>query len=268
MIATKLTQFVFGIALVSLALSAHASALTNADYFITSETIDSAGVNAQSANYILHASAVGEFGVASAASITSADYRLESGYVARVRDVIAPTKIVSRKIHGPGGPTFDINLPLTGPAIGIECRSGGTSNSYHVVFTFPSAVTLSDATVTPGAGGTASLENPHTTTGVNGTEVTVNLTGVSNAQKITVTLLNVNDGATTINVGVQMGILLGDVNQSTRTDAGDVTLVRQQTPSTPASLPSWDFRRDVNASGRIDAGDVTLVRQHTPSVLP
>jgi hypothetical protein len=221
-----------------------------ADYSITSESIDSAGVKAQSANYTLRASAGGEFGVVSTASITSASYILESGYVARLRDVIAPTTVVSRKVHGASGPTFDINLPLTGPAIGIECPSGGASNAYRVVFTFPSAVTLSDATVTPGPGGTASLENLHTTTTVNGTEVTVNLTGVSNAQTISITLLNVNDGGTTTNVGAQLGVLLGDTSGNKTVNSSDVSQTKLQSGQ---AVTATNFRVDVNTNGSINA---------------
>jgi hypothetical protein len=179
--------------------------------------------------------------------------------------VIAPTTVVSRKVHGAGGPTFDINLPLTGPAIGIECRSGGASNAYRVVFTFPSAVTLSDATVTPGAGGTASLENPHTTTAVNGTEVTVNLTGVSNAQRITVTLLNVNDGGTTTNVSAQMGVLLGDTSANGTVNSTDVsqTKLRSGQP-----VDATNFRTDVTLSNSINATDVGTVKLRVGTALP
>ena len=221
MIVKKTLTACFALAAISLARTPLASSLTNADYSITSESIDSAGANAQSAHYLLRASGAGEFGVASTASISSANYLLESGYVARLRDVLAPTSVVSRKVHGPAG-TFDIDLPFTG-SVGIECRSGGASNSYQAVFIFPSAVTVSDATVTPGAGGTASLENPHTSTSADGTAVTVNLTGVSNAQTITITLVNVNDGGTTINVRAQMGILLGDTSGNGTVNATDVS---------------------------------------------
>jgi arylsulfate sulfotransferase len=176
--------------------------------------------------------------------------------------ILTPPTAVSRKTHGGAG-TFDIPLPLTG-SLGVECRSGGANGDYQVVTTFAVPVTITNATVTPGNGGTGSVSGVPV---VSGNQVTVNLTNVSNAQKITLNLIGVNDGSNTENVSVPMGVLIGDVNASTRTDAGDVTLVRQQTPSTPASLPSWDFRRDVNASGRIDAGDVTLVRQHTPSAI-
>ena len=86
---------------------------------------------------------------------------------------LAPTQVVSRKLHG--GVPFDIPLPPTGNA-GIECRSGGATNDYQVVFTFPSTVTFSGAAVTAGAGSVSS------TSGSGTTAVSVNLTGISNAQ--------------------------------------------------------------------------------------
>jgi len=64
---------------------------------------------------------------------------------------------------------------------------------------------------------------------------------------------------------VTMGVLLGDVNATARTDAGDVTAVRNKTVSIP---DQQTFRFDVNASGRIDAGDVTTTRNATVTVLP
>src|SRR2546422_2351989 len=125
---SKITKARWAIPALLLALTvatAQAASRTSANYSITTETIHSAGVNAQSANYALHGSAVGEFGVASAASSTSTDYVLKNGYVGQLYDVLAPTSVVSRKMHGSISPPFDITLPLTGPAIGIECRSGG-----------------------------------------------------------------------------------------------------------------------------------------------
>ena len=116
----------------------------------------------------------------------------------------APTQVVSRKLHGGAGP-FDINLPLTGNP-GIECRSGGASNDYQIVFTFPSSVTFTNASVTAGTGSVSGSSGSGTTT------VTVNLTGVTNAQRITVTLLGVSDGTNTGDFSVQMGVLLGDTS--------------------------------------------------------
>ena len=61
--------------------------------------------------------------------------------LARLTDSKLNFTAVSRKIHGAGGPAFDINLPLTG-APGIECRSGGANGDYQVVFNFAGAVIL------------------------------------------------------------------------------------------------------------------------------
>src|SRR5205085_7730273 len=76
-----------------------------------------------------------------------------------------------------------------------------------------------------------------------GKQVTVNLKDVTNAQKITITLLGVNNGTNTYDVSLQMGVLLSDVNPSGRTNSGDVTNSRNHTVSTP---DQQTFRFDVN----------------------
>src|SRR6202035_3991876 len=109
----------------------------------------------------------------------------------------------SRKTHGAAG-TFDIPLPLTGN-VGIECRSGGAINDYQMIINFATTVTVGSASVTSGNGSVSSFS-------VSGSQVTVNLTGVTNVQRITVTLMNVNDGTHMGDVPVSMGVLVGDVN--------------------------------------------------------
>ena len=59
---------------------------------------------------------------------------------------------VSRKMHGGLGP-FDIDLPSGMP--GIECRSGGPTNDYTIVFTFTNPLTAVDG-VNPGCGSVSS----------------------------------------------------------------------------------------------------------------
>jgi hypothetical protein len=168
-----------------------------------------------------------------------------------------PVSVVSRKVHGTAG-TFDIDLPVTGTR-GIECRvpghlPNGANGDYQLVFTFAAPVTSCGSAST----GTVS-------SGPNSNQCTVNLTGVPNAQNITVTLNGVATACNSGNVSVTMGVLLGDVNATARTDAGDVTAVRNKTVSIP---DQQTFRFDVNASGRIDAGDVTTTRNATVTVLP
>jgi acid phosphatase len=163
---------------------------------------------------------------------------------------------VSRKVHGSAG-TFDVGLPLAGTP-GIECRSGGATNDYQVVVTFGGPVMFANARVTQGTGSVSS-------TSTNGNQVLINLTGVTNAQTIQVTLASVNDGVTTADLTIPMSILLGDVNGSGRVDAADVSLVRQQTLKT---ITSSNFRNDINESGRVDAADVSIARQQTLTSLP
>jgi hypothetical protein len=180
--------------------------------------------------------------------------------------VPVPSGVVSRMIHGSAG-TFDIDMPLAGTR-GIECRSGGATNDYTLVFSFPNNLTsVVGATVTnhnPTAGtGTVSSS----LIGPNPNQYTVNLTNVSNVQYLTVTLNGVLDstGATGDVTGPQVGILVGDVNASARVDAADVSSVRQQTLQT---VTTSNFRNDLNASGRIDAADVSVARQQTLTSLP
>jgi hypothetical protein len=106
-----------------------------------------------------------------------------------------------------------------------------------------------------------------TALGPNANQVTVDLSGITNAQHLTVTLNGVQDATGNIlnNLIARMDVLLGDVNSSRRTDAGDVTAVRNLTVSIPNQQT---FRADVNISGRIDAGDVTATRNATVTVLP
>ena len=74
-------------------------------------------------------------------------------------------------------------------------------------------------------------------------QVTVNLTGVSTAQHLIVNLINVTivNGGVFTNLSVPMDILVGDVNQSRRTDSGDQTVVGNNLVSIPT--PST-FRYD------------------------
>jgi hypothetical protein len=168
--------------------------------------------------------------------------------------------VVSRKMHGGAG-SFDIDLPVIGPS-GIECRTGGPTNDYIMIFTFSKNLSVvGSASVTSGTGSVSSSG-----IGPNPNQYTVSLTGVTNAQYISVTLTGVIDSAGDVgNFSGTLGVLIGDVNRSGRVDAADVSLVRQQTLQ---PVTASNFREDVNASGRIDAADVSVVRQQTLTSLP
>jgi hypothetical protein len=165
---------------------------------------------------------------------------------------LVPQSAFSRKTHGAAG-TFDIPLLFTG---GVECRSGGATNDYQMIINFMNPVTVGSVSVTSGTGRVSSFS-------VSGPQVTVNLTGVANVQRITVTLFNVNDG--THNVPVSMGVLVGDVNGNTTVNASDVSLTKAQVGQ---PVTGSNFREDVNADGNINATDVALVRSEVGTALP
>ena len=173
-----------------------------------------------------------------------------------------PTSVVSRKTHGTAG-TFDIDLPLAGNA-GIECRSGGANRNYQVVFAFPTAVTLSGATVTPQAGMSGTMAGAPTIS-PDGRTVTLNLTNVTDAQTLTMTLSGVNNGTSTGNVSVPTSLLVGDTNADRVVNSGDVVQTRSRSGG---ATDSGNFRSDVNTDGAVNSGDTFIVRGHSGDFLP
>ena len=166
----------------------------------------------------------------------------------------------SRKMHGPTA--FDVDLPLTGTA-GTECRDGGASGNYTIVFRFAVPVsTISSATVT-GVGSISSRANDNN----DPRQYVVNLTGVTNVQNVIVTLNNVTDVAGNISssVSATMAILVGDTNIDRFVDAIDVSQTKSQSGN---AVTSSNFREDVNVDGFIDAVDVSLVKSKSGTALP
>jgi hypothetical protein len=170
--------------------------------------------------------------------------------------VMQLTNVVSRKIHGNAG-TFDVNLPSSGSP-GIECRSGGPTNSYTLLFTFANNVSVQNATVTAGTGSATNFT-------VVGNVVTLTLTGVPSLQTITVTLGNVSDGTNTNDVEAAMSVLVGDTNADKFVDAIDTSQTKSQSGN---AVTAQNFREDANVDGFIDAVDVSLVKSNSGSALP
>ncbi|MFZ3374655.1 MAG: hypothetical protein WA183_03795, partial [Chthoniobacterales bacterium] len=156
------------------------------------------------------------------------------------------TDAVSRKTHGAAG-TFDVELPLTG-SVGIECRSGGAGGNHTFVFTFTNNVVSGNASVTSGVGNVSGSPT------FSGNTMTVNLTGVSDVQQITVTLSNVADcfGSILPNTPVSAGMLMGDTTASRVVNASDVAQVKGQI-GVPVSASN--FREDLTVNGSINASD-------------
>jgi hypothetical protein len=173
------------------------------------------------------------------------------------------TSVVSRKVHGSVGP-FDITLPSTGPRA-VECRSGGSNGSYTLVFTFQhNLMNVQGASVTLGAG---TVDTANSGMGPNANQYTVALTGVTNAQYLTVTLQNALDSTGAIGnvTSPQMGVLIGDTNADRFCDAIDASQTKSQSGN---AVTNANFREDVNTDGFIDAIDAALVKSKSGTALP
>ncbi len=162
-----------------------------------------------------------------------------------------PTAVVSRKVHGAAG-TFDINV--FGPGAATECRTGGPS---QIVLSFAAPITFTGAAVSSGTGTVSSSSGSGTT------EAIINLTGVTNQQNITVSLLGVN--GTTAEVPVQIGVLLGDTTPNRMVNSADIAETKASS-GTPTS--ATNFRNDVTANGVVNGSDVGAVKSQSGANLP
>ena len=189
-----------------------------------------------------------------------------------VEHYTAPTPLAlvsaaSRKTHGSAG-AFDIDLPFSSnlpvPPPGIECRAGsGTGGDHTLVFTFNNVPVSGTASVVSGNGNVAGepVFAGHT--------MSVNLTGVTNAQVIGLTL-NVTDsfGQPFVNpegIPVYMGLLVGDVNANGVVSNTDVASVKGQVA---APVDASNFRTDVTANGVISNTDVSATKGQVGTSLP
>jgi hypothetical protein len=170
---------------------------------------------------------------------------------------LALAQAVSRKTQGTAG-TFDVPLPLTGEP-GVECRS--TSGRYKFVFTFSSNVVSGSAAVTSGTGRVQGSPI------FSGNTMTVNLKGVTDVQKITVTLSDVTSDTSQVlpDTAVSANMLIGDTTGDKTVNNADVTQTRGQVGM---PVTASNFREDVNIDGAITSADVSLVRSNVGHSLP
>jgi hypothetical protein len=162
----------------------------------------------------------------------------------------------SRKQHGSAGP-FDIDLPLTG--VGVECRGG--DGNYTLVFTFTNKLVSGNASVVSGTG---AVSGPPAI--VNNT-MTVNLGGVANQQKITVTLSAVTDSFSQVlpDTSIVMGILPGDTTGNGVVNSSDISQAQSESGH---AVDSTNFREDVTLNGLINSSDIGFIQSKSGTGLP
>jgi len=185
------------------------------------------------------------------------DADLSNGQSWAICPAVQLSTVVSRKVHGSAG-TFDIDLPLTGTR-GVECRAAGQTGTagvdYKLVFTFATPM--------------ASCGTPSTGTTVRGpnqNQCTVNLTGVPNAQYITITLNSVvNATGATDNAIATMGVLVGDTTGDGLVNSSDIAQTQSQSGQ---PVGPNNFREDVTVNGSINSSDIALVQSKSGTGLP
>jgi PKD repeat protein len=185
--------------------------------------------------------------------------------VITVNSAVPPqlNSVVSRMVHGNAG-TFDVPLPLTGTR-GVECRTSPVgAGNYTLVFTFQhNLMSVQNATVTLGAG---TVNTSSSGLGPNANQYTVNLTGVTNAQYVNVTLQNALDSTGAIgNVTGTMGVLVGDTNGDGFVNSADISQTKSQSGQV---VSVSNFREDVNADGFLNSADIGLVKSKSGTALP
>ena len=170
----------------------------------------------------------------------SGEHNASESIVQTGREVFlfGPTRVVSRKLHGSAG-TFDIDLPLSGTP-GVECRSGGETGDYQVVFSFMSPVVFDGATIKEGTGSVIGSSGSGTTS------VSINLTGIASGQRLTVALLGASHGSSKSEFSVPMSVLVGDTSGNGVVNATDISKTKLESGQ---ALNDQNFREDVNASG-------------------
>ncbi len=180
---------------------------------------------------------------------------------AAINPSVPAPSVVSRKTHGTVG-DFDIDLPLAGN-LGIECRTGGANGDYTLVFSFANTLTsVGGAGVTTGSGSVTSG-----TIGMDAHQYIVNLTGVGNAQTVTISLTNVSDSAGNFSsaLSASMGVLLSDTNASGEVNSSDIGQTKANSGQT---TDGTNFRADVNVNGVINSSDIGTVKAKSGTSLP
>jgi hypothetical protein len=169
--------------------------------------------------------------------------------------------VVSEKEHGRAG-IFDINLPLDG-ARAVECRSGGATGDYTVIFSFAQNLTqVGSVCSSIGAVSSSMIDSNDPRRFI------VNLAGVPNAVYVIVTLNDVNGegGTHSDTVSQEMGVLIGDsVGLEGAVNSSDISFVKSAS-GTPVTTSN--FRADLNCDGVVNSADIAIVKGRSGSALP
>lgn len=160
----------------------------------------------------------------------------------------------SRKTHGRVG-DFDLGLALTG--VTVEPRINGPTK---LIFSFSEPIKAADGLLS--ADEFAITNATFASATINGSVLTLNLTGAVNTRCVTVRLGGLGDIAGNILAGdndVVIGALYGDVNQSQIVDVADQNAIK---PWLSKPLSASNFLFDVDCDGKIGSTDQNVLKKN------
>lgn len=167
-----------------------------------------------------------------------------------------PNLVSAASVQSHAGTAYALPLAITGEA-GVECRT--INGSLQIVLTFDQNITSAHAEV---ADGTGTVQDTPT---FSGKTMTVNLTGVTDAQTIALAVSNLNGmgGLKALSVGV----LCGDVNGDGAVNSQDLVAVRNAV-GTESAYPNFNPAPDINKDGAVNSQDLVQVRNRVGDELP
>ena len=127
-----------------------------------------------------------------------------------------------------------------------------------MVVGFQLPVTFTGASIT----GTGSVSS---TSGSGTDQAVINLSGVSNAQNITVTLQGVKAAGTSADIPMPIGVLLGDTTGDRSVNSADISQTKSRSGQ---SVSFSNFRSDVTVDGNLNSADISLVKSKSGTALP
>jgi len=168
---------------------------------------------------------------------------------------ISLVAVESRKQHGAAG-NFPLPI-LASPALTVEPRIAGGGHTIAFVFDRP-VTAFGVQTAMDQTGQVVPLQ---LATGASN-EIVLVLSSVANQSRVSLSVAGVN-GA--LDVSTVLGFLVGDISNSRRVTAGDISAVKARLGQPTDAV---NFRSDVNASGSIDGADLSAVRVRSGQILP
>src|SRR5205814_2762975 len=151
---------------------------------------------------------------------------------------------VSRKIRSSDSATIDLPLNLGGGNVAVESRAGGPT---QLVLTF-------GANIVKGPNFAVSLSSGAVSSStVSGSTLTINLSGATNAQTLTVNMTDIRNTPTSASGSytLHVGVLLGDANGSATVDTVDFNILAANFGQGGKLYSDGEF----NSDGTVDSLD-------------